>query len=90
MMFGVGQQFTDIAAFWPDLDEASGAVDVSLITRDYSGDSDITHGPLRCTPSTEKVDFYASARQFQVKIAGTGSYWELGIPLVETQAGGLA
>ncbi len=90
MTYGVGQNFTDIGGFWPDLEDGSGAVDISLVTRDYPGDADLTHGPFRCAPSTAKIDLYVSARQYQVKVQGTGPHWELGIPLIETQVGGLA
>lgn len=90
MVDRVGQHFTDIGSFWPDMEELSGAVDVSLITRDYPGDVDLVHGPLRCERTAEKVDFYVSARQYQLRIAGTGQHWEIGLPLIETQRGGLA
>ena len=90
LTIGVGQSFTDVSAFWPDLEETAQQVDVSFVTRDYSGDVDLVHGPVRCGGDTEKVDFYFSGRQVQLKLQGVGTHWEIGVPLIEAQEAGLA
>lgn len=85
-----GNRFFDVSAFWPDLDDKSDGAAFSLIGRDYPGDVDLVHGPYPFAKADEKIDLYASARQFQVKIAGTGSYWEIGRPTIAIQQGGEA
>lgn len=90
LMLGTGRTFIDIGAFWPDLDATSQPVDITLTGREYAGDVDQIFGPQRCARTTEKVDFYVSAREVDVRIAGTGGRWEIGIPAIEWQQGGEA
>lgn len=85
---GTGQQMAEIAAFHPDMEPASGDCEVSFITRDYAGGPDTIDGPHAFSVSDEKVDLAICARQFQVKIQGTAGHWEMGLPLIDVQAGG--
>jgi hypothetical protein len=88
IMSGVGQQFTNFADFWPDLEEMSGTCAISLICRDFPGAPDDVLGPFQFDQSTEKVDLHVSTRQAQIRISGVSGHWELGLPLINMQQGG--
>lgn len=90
LMLGTGRNFIDIGAFWPDLDDTSAPVNVTLTGREFGGDVDQVFGPELCARTTEKVDFYVSVRECDVTFSGTGGRWELGVPAVEWQMGGEA
>lgn len=88
LVFGAtGQRFTDISAFWPDMDALSGECALTVIGRDYPGGPDLVFGPYNFDPSIEKIDLAISTRQFQIKISGITGPWELGLPLLEVQGG---
>lgn len=88
MLMGVGQQFSDVAAFWPDMEAGSGSCTLTVLARDFPGAAEQVFGPYEFAASDEKVDLYISTRQLQLKISGVGGHWELGVPLLEVQAGG--
>jgi hypothetical protein len=89
LTIGVGQQFAEVADFWPDLDELSDGAALTIIGRDYPNGPDIVFGPFAFTPATEKIDLNIATRQIEIKVAGTGGYWELGVPLISMQGGSL-
>lgn len=86
---GVGQQFAEVDGFWPDMDPMSDGAALTIVGRDYPNAPDQIFGPYPFTASTEKVDLTIAVRQFQIKIAGTGGYWEIGLPLISMQGGSL-
>lgn len=87
LTIGVGQQMMQIADFWPDMEPASAPCDLTLVGRYYPGAPDELFGPYRFDPSVEKIDLSIEVRQVQVKVSGTGGYWELGAPLINIQPG---
>lgn len=87
LTIGSGQQFIDIDGFWPDLDPLSSGASLTIVGRDYPGAPDQTFGPYTFTVGTEKIDLSISVRQAQMKISGTGGYWELGLPMLSSQPG---
>lgn len=88
LMMGSGRQMMAIDGFWPDVEPGTGNCTVTLLARDFAGDVDTVYGPFPFTGGTEKVDLTISARQVQVKFAGAGGHWELGIPSLSTMAEG--
>lgn len=84
---GVGERYSLIDAFWPDMQEGSGDCNVSFITRAYPGAPNETFGPYLFAVTDEKVDLSIAARQFQFQIAGAEGYWELGTPLLRVRTG---
>lgn len=89
IIVGTAQQLAEVAAFWPDLDPLSDGAELTIIGRDWPGGDDIVFGPYPFVISDEKIDLAISTRQFQVKISGTGGYWELGLPQIDMRGGSL-
>lgn len=85
---GAGERFAEIEAFFPDMDPASGACDLSVIARDHPGAADVVYGPYAFSPSTERVDLAIAANQLQFKVAGSAAaFWEIGAPRISLQGG---
>lgn len=89
LQFGGGEQFCEIRSFWPDMEPLSGTCALTIVGRDYPGAADQLFGPYNFTPADEKLDLAIATRQVQLKIAGVSGYWELGVPRIEVQGGGL-
>ncbi len=89
IMVGAGQQFAEISDFWPDMEADSGTCELTLFCRDYPGASDVVVGPFEFTPSLEKIDLSVATRQAEIQIAGKVGPWEIGLPLISIQAGGM-
>ncbi len=89
IMIGFGESFAEISTFWPDMQPTGEGAALTIIARDYAGAPDQVFGPYEFGLTTEKVDLNISARQFQVKISGIGTFWEIGSPLISVQGGSL-
>lgn len=88
LQFSNARQHMEVDAFWPDLEETSSGCTVTFFTKDFPGDPVGTVGPFTFDTTTEKQDLNIDARFIQIKIAGNGGYWELGLPAASVQDGG--
>jgi hypothetical protein len=87
VVVGVGQQFAELDQFWPDMEADSAPCTISFICRDAPGGAPYTVGPLPFAIGDEIVPLNISTREFQIRIAGAGGKWELGLPLISMQGG---
>lgn len=86
---GVGECFSEVSAFWPDLEPGGGACSLTVIARDYPGGPAMEFGPFPFTSAVEKIDLAISTRELQLRIAGAEGHWELGAPILTVQSGGM-
>ena len=89
IMVGLGEQVAEINQFWPDMDPASKQCSLTLLGRDRPDGAIYAHGPYAFSPSSQKVDLAVSAREVQFRIDGGSGFWELGIPQLYMQGGGM-
>ena len=87
LTIGTGQAMMQLLDFWPDMEPMSDACELTIVGRYYPGAPDEIFGPYPFTAGTEKVDLALELRQAQIKIAGAGGYWELGVPMLTMQPG---
>ncbi len=84
-----GDQFADVDAFFPDMEEDSAACAITLIARTFPGSAAQAFGPFAFDTALEMVPFTVSAREIQLRIDGNGGFWELGLPMLSVQGGSL-
>lgn len=87
LMIGVGDRNIQVDEFWPDMQAGSADATFTIIGRDYPGGPDLTFGPYNFSITDEKIDFGIETMQVQIKISGAGGWWEIGLPMINTQIG---
>lgn len=87
LSIGAGQSMMQLLDFWPDMEPMSDGCELTIVGRYYPGAPDEVFGPYPFTVGTDKIDLALELRQAQIKVAGTGGYWELGAPMLTMQPG---
>lgn len=70
---------------WPDLQDQTGAVSLTIYTKMYPQDTETTWGPYVMAANTNKVDFLATGRIFDFEFTSLSSpsSWRLGKPVFD-------
>ncbi len=87
---GDGDQLMAVMRAVPDFDDLQGGLTISLKGKLFPAGAETTYGPYTVQPSTEKIDFRATARQMALRIDSSSapSFWRFGaLRLDMTQTG---
>ena len=92
-MLESGENLISVSRFIPDFKNMTGTVSFTIQLRNYPAETKTGSrlGPFTLTPTTNKIDCRARARQGAIKIesSATGDAWRFGTLRLDIQASGL-
>ncbi len=79
------ENFMKLRGLWPDFRDQTGAINLTIHTRQYPQDTPQTWGPYVIAPNANKVDFLVDGRIFDFEFTSDSSpsSWRMGKPVFD-------
>ena len=79
------QRMMMLRGIWPDFKDQTGAIYLTIYTRDYPQDDETTWGPFTIAANANKVDFRVTGRVFDFEFTSNSSpsSWRMGKPVFD-------